>query len=84
MKLPRDLGGEELARRLAVFGYSVTRRSGSHIRLTSTHKGSEHHVTIPAHRVLKIGTLAAVLKDIAAYLETDRRALDRELFGSRC
>ena len=79
MKLPRDLGGEELARRLAVFGYSVTRRSG----LTSTHKGSEHHVTIPAHRVLKIGTLAAVLKDIAAYLETDRRALDSELFGSR-
>jgi len=83
VKLPRDLGGEELARRLAVFGYSVTRRSGSHIRLTSNHKGSEHHVTIPVHHVLKIGTLAAVLKDVAAYLEMDRGAVDRELFRSR-
>ncbi|HEX9286545.1 MAG TPA: type II toxin-antitoxin system HicA family toxin [Thermoanaerobaculia bacterium] len=83
MKLPRDLGGEELARRLAVFGYEVMRRSGSHIRLTSTRMGTEHHVTIPAHRALKVGTLASVLKDVAAYLQIDKEALDREIFGAR-
>jgi predicted RNA binding protein YcfA (HicA-like mRNA interferase family) len=82
VKLPRDLGGEELARRLAEFGYGVTRRSGSHIRLTSTRLGAEHHVTIPGHRVLAVGTLAAVLKDVAAFLQVDREQLVRELFGS--
>lgn len=82
MKLRRDLGGEELARRLAVFGYKVVRRSGSHIRLTSMRMGTEHHVTIPAHRIPKVGTLASVLKDVAVYLQIDREALDREIFGT--
>jgi predicted RNA binding protein YcfA (HicA-like mRNA interferase family) len=82
VKVRRDLGGEELARRLAVFGYKVVRRSGSHIRLTSTRMSTEHHVTIPAHRVLKVGTLASVLKDVAGYLQIERKALDREIFGT--
>jgi hypothetical protein len=27
-----------------------TRQTGSHLRLTSSRMGSEHHITIPAHR----------------------------------
>lgn len=80
MKLPRDLSGEDLARLLRQYGYEVTRQTGSHIRLTSKSSGIEHHVTIPAHRQLKIGTLAAILADIASYLETTREALAKQLF----
>ena len=43
MKLPRDMGGEELAALLGKYGYKITRQTGSHIRLTSTSKGFEHH-----------------------------------------
>lgn len=60
MKLPRDLSGEALARLLRRYGYEVTRQTGSHIRLTSR-VGEEHHLTIPAHESLRVGTLNAIL-----------------------
>ncbi|NYE57789.1 putative RNA binding protein YcfA (HicA-like mRNA interferase family) [Carboxydothermus ferrireducens DSM 11255] len=41
---------------MITFIKGVTRQTGSHIRLTTTLKG-EHHVTIPLHDPLKIGTL---------------------------
>lgn len=80
MKLPRDLSGEDLARLLRRHGYEITRQTGSHIRLTSEIKGTQHHITIPAHSVLKIGTLGAILSDVALYLELDRFTLAKELF----
>jgi predicted RNA binding protein YcfA (HicA-like mRNA interferase family) len=46
VRLPRDLGGEELAVLLGRYGYEVTRQTGGHMRLTTT-RGGEHHVTIP-------------------------------------
>ncbi len=81
MKLPRDIGGEELARLLCRQRYRIVRQTGSHIRLTSTIRGTEHHVTIPAHSPLKVGTLGAVLGDVAEYLDMEREALAAELFG---
>jgi hypothetical protein len=44
-------------------------------------KGGEHHVTIPAHKDLRIGTLSAVLAEVASYLGTKRQKLIDELFG---
>jgi hypothetical protein len=35
VRLPRDLGGEELAALLGRYGYEVTRQIGSHLRLTT-------------------------------------------------
>jgi predicted RNA binding protein YcfA (HicA-like mRNA interferase family) len=35
----------------------VTRQTGSHLRLTTLERG-EHHVTIPRHTSLRVGTLA--------------------------
>lgn len=81
MKLPRDISGTELAQRLHRYGYRIVRQTGSHIRLTSATTGIEHHITIPAHRTLKVGTLSAILRDIAEYLDRDREMLARELFG---
>lgn len=80
MKIPRDVSGDELARRLARFGYAITRQTGSHMRLTSSSRGTEHHLTIPRHSPLKIGTLSAILKGTAAYLEIDRQRLIEEIF----
>jgi len=80
MKIPRDIGGEELARRLEAYGYAITRQTGSHMRFTSTFKGTPHQITIPHHSPLKIGTLNSILKDVAAYLEIDRQQLVETLF----
>jgi predicted RNA binding protein YcfA (HicA-like mRNA interferase family) len=80
MKLPRDLSGLDLAKALSRIGYRVVRQTGSHIRLTRD--GTEqHNVTIPAHDPLKIGTLAAILGDVATHLKTDREGLLERLFA---
>ena len=52
MKMPRDISGQELIKQFKKLGYSVTRQSGSHIRLTTSENG-EHHITIPNHSQLK-------------------------------
>jgi len=79
MKLPRDLDGEKLAKLLRKFGYKITRQTGSHMRLT-THLNGEHHITIPKHRPLKLGTLNSILKDVAEHLGMSKKELMEELF----
>lgn len=81
MKLPRDISGRDSARRLRPYGYDVTRRAGSHMRLT-THERGEHHVTIPAHDHLRIGTLDFILASVAHHLGLDRQDLALRLFGT--
>ncbi|WP_297927569.1 type II toxin-antitoxin system HicA family toxin [Metallibacterium sp.] len=80
MKLPRDLSGPELIKRLGLLGYHVTRQTGSHVRLTSTTLG-EHHLTVPRHDPLRIGTLAAVLDAVAAHHRISRDVLLDRLFN---
>lgn len=79
MKLPREISGDELAKRIEKHGYRVTRQTGSHIRLTTTVQG-EHHITIPSHKYLKIGTLSSILSDVAVHFKIDKRDLAEELF----
>jgi predicted RNA binding protein YcfA (HicA-like mRNA interferase family) len=79
VKLPRDLSGDALAARLAVFGYSPTRQRGDHVRLT-TNQGGEHHITIPRHDPLKVGTLAGILADVGEHLGLSREELMNRLF----
>ena len=80
MKIPRDLSGVELIKYLKPYGYIITRQSGSHIRITTLQNG-QHHVTIPNHDQLKIGTLSAILNDISVHLGKSRDQLLQELFG---
>jgi predicted RNA binding protein YcfA (HicA-like mRNA interferase family) len=75
LRLPRDVSGDDLIRVLAKRGYRVTRQVGSHVRLTASSERGEHHVTIPRHDPLKIGTLAGILGDVAAWLEISRDEL---------
>ena len=78
MKWPRDISGDELAKSLSRSGYSITRQTGSHLRLT-TFSGEEHHATIPKHKPIKIGTLNSILKEIAEHLGIDKNELIRSL-----
>jgi predicted RNA binding protein YcfA (HicA-like mRNA interferase family) len=80
VKLPRDLSGQELVKVLERLGYEVNRQTGSHIRLTTQHNG-EHHITIPAHDPIKIGTLNAILRDVADHADLSREELLEELFS---
>jgi len=63
--------GENPIRALGGLGYSVTRQTGSHIRLTTNERG-EHHLTIPNHDPIKIGTLSAILGDVAGHFGLNR------------
>ena len=80
MRIPRDLSGADLIKRLNRFGYVISRQTGSHVRLTSQAHG-EHHVTIPNHDPLRIGTLAAILDSVAAHHGLTREALLQRLLG---
>ena len=79
MKLPRDLDAAELITALSRLGYRVVRQSGSQIRLECS--DPIHALTIPNHRPLRVGTLAAILADIALRHRTDKDALIKLLWS---
>lgn len=80
MRLPRDLSGKDLAKALATLGYQVDHQTGSHLRMT-TQVGGEHHVTVPLHDPIKIGTLNSILRDVAEHARISRTELIKRLFG---
>lgn len=82
MKLPRDLSGAQLIKALGQLGYEISRQTGSHVRLTSL-RTKEHHLTIPLHDPLRIGTLAAILAEVAAHQGLSREALISRLFDKQ-
>jgi predicted RNA binding protein YcfA (HicA-like mRNA interferase family) len=79
VKLPRDLSGGELTKALGKLGYVVDHQTGSHIRLTTQENG-EHHITIPNHSPIKIGTLSAILRDIENHFNLTREECLTRLF----
>jgi predicted RNA binding protein YcfA (HicA-like mRNA interferase family) len=79
-RLPRDVSGPELAIKLKKLGYVVVRRSGSHMRLDCELASGTHHITIPSHNPLKIGTLNGILVDIASSRGMKKDQLLEQLF----
>lgn len=80
MKLPRDLDAPDLVRALARLGYQPAHQTGSHIRLVSIQAGG-HSITVPNHRPLKVGTLSAILRDLAEHHKLSRQVLISTLFA---
>jgi predicted RNA binding protein YcfA (HicA-like mRNA interferase family) len=80
MKLPRDLSGRERVKKLERLDYQIDHQTGSHIRLT-TEIGGIHSITIPNHAPIKIGTLSAILRDIADHSNLSRDELISLLFS---
>ena len=81
MRLPRNVSGDALVSLLARYGYDRLRQNGSHIRLVSTASGAVHHVTVPRHNPVRVGTLGDIVTDVAAHLGRDRDEFSEELFG---
>lgn len=79
MKLPRDLSGEELVRHLCKYwGYQRIHQVGSHIIL-QTQQPTPHRIAVPAHLLLRIGTLNAILSSIATHKGVSKEALLKDL-----
>jgi predicted RNA binding protein YcfA (HicA-like mRNA interferase family) len=78
-KIPRDITGYELIKIIGKFGYQITRQTGSHIRLTTKENGI-HHITVPNHNPLKIGTLSNILSDMADHFQISKKELLEKLF----
>ena len=51
------------------------------MRLTSKIRGAEHHLTVPAHKSIRVGTLAQILGDVANYLNVTEGKVAEYLFG---
>ena len=78
-RIPRDISGQELVKALSQLGYSVTRQVGSHIRLSTLENG-EHHITIPNHNPIRIGTLSNILNDIAIHFQFSKEEIIEKVF----
>ncbi|WP_017293814.1 type II toxin-antitoxin system HicA family toxin [Geminocystis herdmanii] len=80
MKIPRDLSNKQLIKALKKLGYKISHQTGSHIRLTTEENG-EHHLTIPAHNPLKVGTLNSIFRDIGNHFHLNKNELLNKLFN---
>jgi predicted RNA binding protein YcfA (HicA-like mRNA interferase family) len=80
MKIPRDISAEKLIKALEKFGYNITRQKGSHIRLTIDLGDRLHHITIPNHDSIKIGTLNNILSDLSKVHRIDKKDIVKKLF----
>jgi predicted RNA binding protein YcfA (HicA-like mRNA interferase family) len=79
MKIPRDITANDLLKALKSFGYEIVRQKGSHIRI-KTELNGEHYETIPNHKPIKIGTLNAILSNIAEHFDMTKEELIEKLF----
>jgi predicted RNA binding protein YcfA (HicA-like mRNA interferase family) len=66
VKLPRNLYGRDLAKVLCTcWGYAKVNQVGSHIIL-QTEIPKRHRLSEPDHKPLRIGTLSAIIREVAA------------------
>ena len=79
MRIPRNISAKEFILTLKKYGYEVQRQKGSHMRLITLLKG-EHHITVPNHSSIKIGTLSGIISDIAAHFNKSKEEIANELF----
>jgi len=71
MKFPRDVSGAEAVRALERLGFSISRQTGSHVRMVQ----GNHRVTVPMHRNLVVGTLQSILRQAGVSLIDFMKAL---------
>jgi predicted RNA binding protein YcfA (HicA-like mRNA interferase family) len=66
-KLPTDLSGQELIRILLRLGFVFQRQRGSHVILRR--ESPFARVSVPDHRVLRVGTLRTILREAGISVE---------------
>jgi len=80
MKIPRDISGKDIIKALKVYGYEVVRQNGSHITVTTRREG-EHHLAIPNHNPVKVGTLNGIIALVSIHFKVSKEEVLKELFG---
>lgn len=80
MKLPRDISGEQVLKKLERIGYEKTKQTGSHMKLTRKFDIGEHNITIPNHSPIKVGTLNSIIKDLSENLNLSKDEIFDILF----
>ena len=80
MKIPRDLKASQLIKLLEKIDYFETRQARSHIRLTKKTETTEHHISIPNHDPIKLGTLNSILNDLSQQMKISKLELLALLF----
>ncbi len=79
MKLPRDLSGSDLVAMLCRhWAYHIIHQEGSHIVL-ETSQPFRQRIVVPSHRQLRVGTLNAILRQVARHKNVEREDLLRSL-----
>lgn len=82
MKVPRDLNGSQLVKMLEKVGYQIQHQSGSHI-IVKTLQNGENTQSVPNHKPLKIGTLNAILGEVADHLGVEKKDLLQQLLSKK-
>ncbi|MEP7197194.1 MAG: type II toxin-antitoxin system HicA family toxin [Saprospiraceae bacterium] len=80
MRIPRDLSGLELIKLLHKYGYNISKQRGSHIKITTQENG-EHHLAIPNHNPLKIGTLNGIITKVSNHFSLTKNQVLENLFN---
>jgi len=82
VRMPRNLSGVQIATLLRRrYAYNFVRQRGSHMRLASTVMGYEHHISVPRHNPVRVGTLDEILGQVSEYLGIGQDELMQDLFG---
>ena len=75
MKVPRDLDGTQLIKALCRdWNYQKVNQEGSHVILQTKTPGNQR-LSVPNHNPLRVGTLNAILKAVAAHKGVARETL---------
>ena len=75
MKVPRDLSGAQLVKVLCRdWGYQQVNQEGSHVILQTASPGQQR-LSIPNHNPVRVGTLNAIIRAVAAHKQVDRQAI---------
>jgi predicted RNA binding protein YcfA (HicA-like mRNA interferase family) len=81
MRVPRSVSGREVIASLErSFGYRVVHQEGSHVVL-AIDTPKRHRVTVPDHKVLRVGTLNSILRAVASAHGMEKRDVVERLFG---
>jgi len=75
MKVPRNLSGAQLSKVLCRdWDYRALHQEGSHVILQTETPGRQR-LSVPNHNPLRVGTLNAILRVVAAHKGIERQAL---------
>ena len=80
-RVPRDLSGRDLCKLLQYLrlpDHAAVREPPPHE--TAEHPGATHHLTVPDHDPIKIGTLNNILTDVASAVGITKTVLVNRLF----